>query len=97
MAERLADNQQIQFRLLVEPLFIMQKLFPDIIICDELPQWIISSDRACYHPFSNTIYLRKDCKYLLFHELGHYIIEVLTHSKKLHICYDKFSSKIRKK
>lgn len=35
-----------------------------------IPQWIISSDKAAYHPWSNTIYLTK-WKYL-FHELGHW-------------------------
>jgi len=51
---------------------------PAVRWCDELPQWIISSNRACYHPFSNTIYIRKGLglKTLLheyIHWLGYYI------------------------
>lgn len=46
-----------------------------IIYCEELPQWIIESDRAAYHPYSNTIYIRNDQKFIvLIHELTHYIL-----------------------
>lgn len=41
-----------------------------IVFCKELPQWIISSNKAAYHPYSNTIYLTS-LKYLL-HELLHW-------------------------
>ncbi len=46
-------------------------------ICKELPQWILSSDKAAYHPYSATIYLRRDCLWAIFHELGHHFREVL--------------------
>ena len=40
---------------------------------NELPDWIRSSDTACYHPLSNTIYIRKDCKRrTLLHEYVHW-------------------------
>ncbi len=38
-----------------------------------IPQWIIESDIAAYHQFSNTIYVRKDKWWKIFHELGHWI------------------------
>lgn len=49
----------------------------------ELPQWIISSPRAAYHFSSRTIYIRADftgTEYaeFLIHELGHWIIDLLT-------------------
>ena len=37
----------------------------------EIPQWIIESDKAAYHPSSNTIYLTKWRH--LFHELLHWL------------------------
>ena len=39
----------------------------------ETPQWIISSDIGAYHPFSNTIYVRRDKWWKVFHELGHWL------------------------
>ncbi len=42
-----------------------------VVKCLELPQWIIESDRAAYHPFSNIIYLTKWA--YLPHEFIHYI------------------------
>jgi len=41
-----------------------------IVKCRQLPQWIIESDKAAYHPYSNTIYLTM-WKYLP-HEMLHY-------------------------
>jgi hypothetical protein len=61
---------------------------PKIIKCKELPQWIIESDRAAYHPASNTIYIRDDQSVLvLFHEFLHFFFHVLGF---------KFKSKIQK-
>lgn len=37
----------------------------------EIPQWVIESDKAAYHPASNTIYLTK-WQYLI-HELLHWL------------------------
>lgn len=37
----------------------------------EIPQWIISSDKAAYHPHTNTIYITK-LRYLP-HELIHWL------------------------
>ena len=46
---------------------------PKVIRCKELPQWIISSDRAAFHPFSNTIYIREDLGWkTLLHEYCHW-------------------------
>lgn len=55
----------------------MIKHIPIIQFCDELPQWIISSDIAAYSPDKNTIYIRRHLKiYELFnvivHELKHW-------------------------
>jgi hypothetical protein len=46
------------------------KSFPKIVKSKELPQWIISSDKAAYYPFSNTIYTTK-LRYIP-HELLHW-------------------------
>lgn len=47
---------------------------------NELPQWIISSDIAAYHPFTKTIHIRKKLGIrktisVLIHELLHFLIE----------------------
>ena len=44
-----------------------------IVIVQELPQWIISSDVAAYHPATRTIYCRKDKWWYIAHELGHWL------------------------
>ena len=43
-----------------------------IVFVREIPQWIIESDIAAYHPYSNTIYVRKDKWWKVFHELLHW-------------------------
>jgi len=49
-------------------------VLPIIIRCKELPQWIVSGDRAAYHPVSNTIYIRDDLgAATLFHEYCHWL------------------------
>jgi len=53
---------------------LMKSNWLSIKFVKELPQWIISSDKAAYHPASNTIYIRQDMWWLIFHELGHWII-----------------------
>jgi hypothetical protein len=40
-----------------------------ILKVKSIPEWVIESDKACFHPFSNTIYLTK-WRYLP-HELWH--------------------------
>ena len=55
---------------------------PRILIVDELPQWIIESKSAAYHPFSNTIYIRRRESWrhmaiLLLHELIHWLLHGL--------------------
>lgn len=51
---------------------------PKITQCKELPQWIIESDKAAYHPASNTIYIREDQKLrTLIHEYLHFIFHKL--------------------
>ena len=52
----------------------MRKL-PTIIYHDELPQWIISSELAAYHPYLNIIHIRRDQnKWVLMHEYCHWFI-----------------------
>jgi len=58
---------------------------PKIIIHKELPQWITSSDKACYHPFSNSIHIKRApviimFKYLL-HEIGHWFFYMVKFNK----------------
>jgi hypothetical protein len=49
-------------------------VFPKIVVLKELPQWIIVSDIAAYHPAGNTIYLKRGAGVrALFHELGHWL------------------------
>ena len=60
----------------------------------ELPQWIISSNKAAYHPHSFTIWISTNRSYYeivkcLIHELGHHLIEITTNSKTIHLLYDK--------
>lgn len=48
-------------------------MLPKVIVCDELPQWITSSDKAAFHPFGNAIYIRSDQGlHELLHEYGHW-------------------------
>jgi len=51
----------------------------------EIPQWIISSNKAAYHPFSRTIWITR-WKYLP-HELLHYMADRL-HLNWLHYFID---------
>lgn len=55
------------------------KIFPKIIRCEELPQWITSSDTAAFHPASNTIYIRIDRGGLksLLHEYCHWFFHLI--------------------
>ena len=59
-------------------------LMPRLRIVDKLPQWITSSDKAAYHPWTGTIWIatsqcksRWDFLKSLGHELGHHLIEIL--------------------
>ena len=45
-----------------------------VVFCKELPQWILSSDKAAYHPWSKTIYTTK-VRYLP-HELMHWLADM---------------------
>jgi len=50
-------------------------------ICDELPQWILETDKAAYNPLRKTIYIRRDLRFnisIWIHELGHYFIDICT-------------------
>jgi hypothetical protein len=68
-----------------------------IAICRSLPQWIISSSRAAYHPHTETIYLRWDCLWALPHELCHWIIhKLLGNRQKLHNLLDARPSRENK-
>lgn len=47
--------------------------WPKIQYYDELPQWIISSDRGAYHAASSTVHIRKgEPIIILIHELLHW-------------------------
>jgi hypothetical protein len=66
---------------------------PKIVTCKELPQWIVESDRAAYHPASNTIYIRNDQNlFILFHEFLHFFFHQLgfTFNSKIHKLIDKY-------
>lgn len=61
---------------------------------NELPQWIISSDIAAYHPYSKTIYIRNNLGWktipTLLHEISHWFIDVfLNNNEKYHNKIDK--------
>ncbi len=59
----------------------------------ELPQYIISSDIAAYHPNSKTIFIRKGLGLklpgVLLHELAHWFIHVCKLPETLHRKLDK--------
>lgn len=65
-----------------------RQLFPSIKFVKEIPQWIISSDTAAYHPHSKTIWIRNDLGLktipILFHELQHWFIHMFLHNKKMY-------------
>lgn len=72
-----------------------RQLFPIIKFVDEIPQWIISSDIAAYHPYTKTIWIRNNLGWektilILLHELTHWFIDVfLNNSEKYHNKIDK--------
>ena len=70
----------------------------NIIICNELPQWIIESDKAAYHPFTKTIYIKRGHGKYLLHELVHYLIHVFFRNNhhKWQLLWDKINSGDRK-
>ena len=60
---------------------------------DKIPQWIISSDIAAYHPKTKTIWIRNDLGMktisVLFHELQHWFIDkFLNNNEKYHNIID---------
>lgn len=75
-----------------------RQLFPIIKFVDEIPQWIISSDIAAYHPYTKTIWIRNNLWWkktilILLHELTHWFIDVfLNNSEKYHNKIDKNES-----
>ena len=61
---------------------------------NEIPQWIISSSIAAYHPKTKTIWIRNDLGWktipILLHELTHWFIDVfLNNNVKYHNKIDK--------
>ena len=71
-----------------------RQFFPSIKFVKEIPQWIISSDIAAYHPYSKTIWIRNNLGWrtipILFHELQHWFIHVfLNNNNKFHNKIDK--------
>jgi len=63
--------------------------FLHIKFVDELPQWIISSDIAAYHPASKTIWIRNNLGLktipILYHEFMHFFIHIfLKNNDKYH-------------
>ena len=88
---KLETQWPISYETLVETR--SKRLIPGIQIVDELPQWIISSDIAAYHPWSRTIWLKRRsfCRMTisLIHELVHHLIEVLGGGPHIHRSYDR--------
>ena len=72
-----------------------RQLFPKVKFVDEIPQWIISSDIAAYHPYTKTIWIRNKLGWgktilILLHKLTHWFIDVfLNNSEKYHNKIDK--------
>ena len=71
-----------------------RQLFPSIKFVKEIPQWIISSYVAAYHPYSKTIWIRSNLGLktipTLIHELTHWFIHVfLKNNNKFHNKIDK--------
>ena len=71
-----------------------RQFFPVIKFVDEIPQWIISSDIAAYHPHTKTIWIRNNLGLktipILLHELTHWFIHVfLNNNVKYHNKIDK--------
>jgi len=65
-------------------------LIPRIKRVSEIPQWIISSDRAAYCPQDQTIWIREDQNFLVMgHEIGHHVIHLLGGGDKIQTFYDK--------
>jgi len=75
--------------------FLPQKLIRmKIKFVSEIPQWIISSDVAAYHPASKTIWIRNNLGWktipTLLHELTHWFIhKFLGNNEKLHNKLDR--------
>ena len=66
-----------------------RQLFPIIKFVDEIPQWIISSDIAAYHPYTKTIWIRNNLGWkktilILLHELTHWFIHVFLNNNELY-------------
>ena len=57
-------------------------------VIDEIPQWIISSDIAAYHPHTKTIWIRNNLRWktisILLHELTHWFIHVFLNNNELY-------------
>jgi len=69
---------------------------------NELPQFIISSDIAAYHPHSKTIWIKNDLRLLrtisvLIHEISHWFIhKFLNNNEKYHNMLDRKNVKNKK-
>ena len=66
-----------------------RQLFPKVKFVDEIPQWIISSDIAAYHPYTKTIWIRNNLWWkktilILLHELTHWFIHVFLNNNELY-------------
>ena len=70
-------------------------IVPRFSIHDVLPQWIVSSAKAAYHPVTKTIYIRADRIFTfdLLHELGHHVIELFGGGRVVHKLYDRMVAK----
>ena len=88
------NKQQEQIQQGMEYTACYRQFFPSIKFVREIPQWIISSDTAAYHPFSKTLCIRNNLGWrtipILFHELQHWFIYVfLKNNKNFHNKIDK--------
>lgn len=78
------------------------KILPGLVFLKKMPDWVISSNDAAYHPYSRTILIRNgldvskiELVEWILHELTHHIIEITFKKKHYHNIYDKFYNKIR--
>jgi len=62
---------------------------PRVVVCKEMPQWVVSSESACYFPAANMIFTT-DRKYIR-HELVHWAITKAFDTSILHDAWDGIS------
>jgi len=78
--EMLSDEEEIEEKIKrVDCQFPEYKGKLQLRIVKEIPQWVMSSDIAAYHPYSDTIYIRKTGTISMLHSLFHECCHVVAH------------------